>query len=187
LKASFYLQSAKPAETHAISNLRMIGEIASERQDHAIAVVAALLEGLTHLLTTKDDAVMKLQACLAQAAKYQLDDSVRIPQLETLASLLDLVCGLQQKTLTASNQKLAAFQSLMESHNGDTWDAAATELLLPINKHNITSSIVTADTRAIIRAGAREHDFLVMTVMSKPQAFALGYAFSSPMCPKPSR
>ncbi|KAG7121831.1 MAU2 chromatid cohesion factor like protein [Verticillium longisporum] len=80
-----------PDATH-FDNLQMLGNFAYERGDNAIGVLASLLEGLAHLRVMKSDSVERVQTCLAQAAMYQLDPAVKVPQLDILTLLLDLAC-----------------------------------------------------------------------------------------------
>ncbi|KAG7122905.1 hypothetical protein HYQ44_020194 [Verticillium longisporum] len=95
-----------PDATH-FDNLQMLGNFAYERGDNAIGVLASLLEGLAHLRVMKSDSVERVQTCLAQAAMYQLDPAVKVPQLDILTLLLDLACSMHQKNPDTLVQKLA--------------------------------------------------------------------------------
>lgn len=169
-----YLQSASPSETHALENLKAITNLANQRGDRAIFVVASLLEGLSLLKAMKDDTIVRIQACIAQALKYQLDDSVHLPQLDALALMLDLACSLHQKSASTIVQKLKDLQDHMDnSINAKSWHNIETELLLPIRKNN--TMVISRDTAAILRPGSDEGpcDYLAMSFWSKIEAFAI--------------
>ncbi|KAI0019660.1 hypothetical protein F4780DRAFT_437446 [Xylariomycetidae sp. FL0641] len=181
LKASFYLQSFNPTETHALENLRAIGALAVQRSDHAICVVASLVEGLSLLKVMKDDAVVRIQACIAQASKYQFENSAHVIQLEVLALMLDLACSLHQKSPQAIAQKLKALQDRMDgSIQNKAWGFAETQLLLPIRKPSTNFHTISSDTSGILRPGAENdaHDYLAMSFWSKLEAFTMTYTYS---------
>lgn len=173
LRASFHLQSGNPADTHAMDNLRHIASLASHRGDSAIAVVTSLLEGIVHLKSRKEDSIVRVQTCIAQAARYQLDPSVHIPQVEVLTLLLDLACSLQEKKPGVAMQKLRGLQSRMDDLVvASDWDTLRDELLLPLKRQPNSSASVTGDTNTIIRPGG-EHNFIVMSFVTKVHAFVL--------------
>ncbi|KAI1410914.1 cohesin loading factor-domain-containing protein [Hypoxylon sp. FL1857] len=179
LKTSMYLQSTNPAETHALENLKAIANLASQRTDRAIFVLASLLEGLSLLKTMKDDSIVRIQTCIAQALKYQLEDSVRIPQLDVLALMLDLACSLHQKSVQVIMQKLRSLQNQIDACMSDkSWHSLDTELLLPIRKTN--TQVISHDTSAVLRPGADNdaHDYLVMSFWSKLEAYTVTYTYS---------
>lgn len=179
LRASFHLQSGNPADTHAMDNLRHITSLATHRGDYAVAVLTSLLEGIVHLKSRKDDSIVRVQTCIAQAARYQLDPSVHIPQIEVLTLLLDLACSLQQKTPGVAMQKLKALQSRMdELVQASDWDTLRDELLLPLKRQPNSSSTVTGDTSSIIRPGGDENH-IVMSFVTKVHAFVLAYVLRS--------
>ncbi|KAI1663049.1 cohesin loading factor-domain-containing protein [Daldinia decipiens] len=179
LKTSMYLQSANPAETHALDNLKAIANLANQRNEHAIFVAASLLEGLSLLKTMKDDAIVRVQACIAQALKYQFEDSVRIPQLDALALMLDLACSLHQKSVQVIMQKLKNLQDHMDTYmNDNSWHPIESQLLLPIRNSNIMT--ISHDTAAILRPGPDDgfYDYLVMSFWSKLEAYNVTYTYS---------
>lgn len=152
--------------------------MATARGDKAICVMASLLEGLAHLSTKKEDSILRVQTCIAQASKFQLEASARLPQIEVLLLFLDLACSLHQKVPTLYSQKLAALQSRMDelkmSHD---WDSSTLELLLPIKKQGGSSSTISNDTATILRRGDDEFDYLVLPAIGRQQAFALAYVY----------
>ncbi|KAI4868309.1 cohesin loading factor-domain-containing protein [Hypoxylon rubiginosum] len=179
LKTSMYLQSANPSDTHALENLKAVTNLANQRGDRAVFVVASLLEGLSLLKAMKDDAIVRIQACIAQALKYQLDNSIRIPQLDALALMLDLACSLHQKSVQTIMQKLQELQDHMDACISDkSWHHIETELLLPIKKSN--TLVISRDTAAILRPGSDDDpcDYLAMSFWSKIEAFTVTYTYS---------
>ncbi|KAF2965265.1 hypothetical protein GQX73_g8302 [Xylaria multiplex] len=181
LKTSFYLQSPNPTEAHALENLKAITVLAGQRGDRPIFAVASLLEALSHLRVMKDDAIVRIQACIAQASKYQLDDSMSIMQLDVLQLVLDLACSLQQKSPHMISQKLKALQDKMDASIKNTsWSFQDRQLLLPIHKQAINQQIISPDTSSIIRPGedGDGYDYLAMSFWSKLEAFTTTYTYS---------
>lgn len=174
LKASFHLQSANPADNHAMDNLRSIASMATHRGDSAIVVLTALLEGMIHLRSRREDSITRVQTCIAQASRYQLDPQAHIPQIEVLALLMDLACSLQQKTHQVVSQKLRALQYRMdELVQTSDWDHHRDELLLPLKKQPNSSTSVTGDTSTIIRSGNDGQNYIVMSFVTKVHMFVL--------------
>ncbi len=175
LKAAFYLQLGIGADHHALENLRTIAGVAKQRGDKAIYVLTTLMEGLAHLGTMKEDAMTRVQTCIAQASTYQLDATAHLPQIDVLLLFLDLACSLLEKAHHAANNKWAAIQSkLGELHNSTAWDEP--ELLLPISTQSVSTqspAIVSQDTRAVLRLGGNGTDFLVLAALGKRETNAL--------------
>jgi len=179
LKAAFYIQTGAPADPHALDNLRKLALTGNQRGDKAICVMASLLEALAHLRTMKNvnDTVLRVQTCIAQAAKYQLEDAVHLPQLDILLLLLDLACSLHQRQRPDPTfNKFVALQNRMEQlKTTHEWDPLTTEVLLPIRKQAGTSknAAISTETRGIIREGEGKEDYIVIQALSRQQALAL--------------
>lgn len=172
LKAAFHLQAGTAADIHALENLKKIAWIAQQRGEKAIFVIATLLEGLAHLSTTKDDWITRVQTCIAQASKLQLDASVHLPQIDVLLLLLDLACSLRQKSHQISWQKLGVLQKkLDELRDSPEW--ASNEILLPIGRSTSSPQTISNDTRAILRPGDESTDYLVLSALGKQETYAL--------------
>lgn len=150
--------------------------IASRRGDRAVYVFLSLLEGLIYLKTDKTDAVQRVQACIAQASKFQLEDSAHVAQVVLLKSILDLACSLRQKSPDASLSKIKSLQDRLDETHDMNWKSS--ELLLPMKKDAGSKATISPDTGAIIRVGNDEHDFLVINFMSKPDTYALCYVLT---------
>ena len=124
----------------------------------------------------KDDTVMRIQNCIAQASKYQLEESVHIMQLDILALMLDLACSLYQKSPQVVTQKVKELQSRLDTCiNSEEWGLAATDLFLPIHKQSGSLKVISSDTASILRPGEEyeSYDYLVMSFWSKIEAFTV--------------
>ena len=136
--------------------------------------MATLLEALAHLSSMKDDWITRVQTCIAQASKLQLDAAVHLPQIDILLLLLDLACSLHQKLPHISSQKLGALQSRLEElRHSDDWASLSDEALLPIRRMSNTQSTISNDTRAVLRPGEGNIDYLVLSTLGKQEAYAL--------------
>ncbi|KAK0735627.1 cohesin loading factor-domain-containing protein [Apiosordaria backusii] len=179
LKASFHLQAGSPAEHSAIDNLRKIAGVANQRKDFSIFAMAMLLEGFAHMTTMKDDWANRVQMCIAQVSKLQMESSVHIPQIDVLLRLLDLACSLHQKTHHISSQKLGLLQrQLDELKNSPDWPTQNGEVLLSINRMPNTAPTVSNDTRAVVRQGEGNVDYLVLSALGKQEAWALTWVLN---------
>ncbi len=157
-----------------MENFRSIATLAAQRGDKPVSVMASLLEGLAHLKAKREESVARVQACLAQASKYQLDESVHIPQLDFLTHLLDLACSLQLKSPKDAVTKMTALQNCADEwKDSPLWGDASSDLLLPLRKQSTSSPTISSDTAAVIRPGDGERDFLVLKSFSKVEAYTL--------------
>jgi hypothetical protein len=177
LKAAFYVQSGNGSDAAALENLKSTANIAQRRGDNALSAFASLLEGLALLKTMKEDTIERVQTCLAQASKYQLDPSVKIPQLDVLTLLLDLACSMHQKNLDIMVQKLRLLQARMDEDIDDSshYPNNRLEILLPIKKHPTSSQTISEQTSAILRPGGPGDavDHLVVSFVTKIELYVL--------------
>lgn len=178
LKAAFYNQAGTGSDRAALENLQKLASIASTRGDRAICVAVSLLEGLAHLRTcaTKPDATLRVQTCIANASKYQLEDMARWPQLDVLLLLLDLACSLYHKKSEECAVKLVALTRRMEEiKDNHEWNPLDHDVLLPIRKQKqlaaVQNQVVTRDTADVLREGDAEVDYLVLPMLSMRQTW----------------
>lgn len=139
-------------------------------------MLASLLEGLAHLRVVRADTLEKVQTCLAQASKYQMEPSVQIPQIDVLSLLLDLSCSMHQKNPDMLIQKLSTLHSKLDGTlSSHAWPDSMTDICIPIGKQHSSSSIVSEDTAAILRPGEAGGtvDFVVLSFLTKVEAFLL--------------
>lgn len=119
---------------------------------------------------------MRIQGCIAQASKYQLEESAHIMQLDILALMLDLACSLYQKSPQVVAQKVKELQSRLDTClSSEDWGLASTDLFLPIHKHTGGLKIISPDTSSVLRPGEDDepYDYLVMSFWSKIEAFTV--------------
>lgn len=176
LKASFYMEAGNAADATALDNLRAIQSFAHHRGDAAFSVFASLTEALVLLKTSKGSPEM-IQNCMAQAAKYQLDPSVQIPQLELFSLLVGFLTSLHRQKHEDTVERLRALQKKIDSWQDPRSKA---DFRLPVKKHIPASQTISKDTSAIICPGAEDgdSDHLVVSFMSQMEStlivFALG-------------
>ncbi|RDA83318.1 hypothetical protein CP532_6546 [Ophiocordyceps camponoti-leonardi (nom. inval.)] len=178
LKSAFYMEMGSASDAGAIDNIRSIQLIADVRGDRALSIFAYLFEGLIQLKTSKDGNIERVQACLAQAAKYQLNPTVRCVQLDVLALVLDFASSLHHQGMENTAQKLRLLQKRIDEC--DEWHNVKAEFLLPIKKLPSHVKTVSDDTTAIVRAGEGDSplDYLVMSFMTKMELKSLVFTFS---------
>lgn len=174
LKASFYL-GVGITDAGALDNIRSIQNVANTRGDTALSVLASLIEGFTLLKTAKDGNMEKIQACIAQVAKYQFDPSVQITQLTMLTLLLEVAASLHHQNPEHTIQKLRQLQTCLD--DCEDWHNVKSDFLVPIKKELSAAKTVSGDTQAILRLGEGEGemDYLVMTFMTKMELRSLVY------------
>lgn len=172
LKAFFYIESGQ-TDAGSLENIRSIQNIANSRGDNALSVFASILEGLTLLKTSKDGNMERVQACIAQIAKFQFDPSVHILQLDMLTLLLDLGSSVNNTSAEVTIQKLKLLQTKADEAN--EWGNLKADFLVPIRKQPSTAQTFSDDTAAIIKAGESDgpSDYLVLSFMTKMELNSL--------------
>lgn len=167
------MELGQTADASALDNLRTIQHIANSRGDNALVVFASISEGLTLLKASKDGNIEKVQTCIAQAAKFQFDPSVRILQLDMLTLLLDLASSINHQSPDTTAQKLRSLQKHLDEC-GD-WHNVKSDFFIPIKKQPATGNTISADTQGIIREGEGDMpvDFLVLSFMTKMELASL--------------
>ncbi|KAM3439149.1 hypothetical protein NHJ13734_003880 [Beauveria thailandica] len=178
LKATFYMEMGNASDTSALENIRAIQNVASTRGDNALSIFASVLEGLTLLKTAKEGSIEKVQSCIAQAAKFQFDPTVRITQLDTLVLLLDFAASLHHQNPDATSAKLRDLQRKID--DCEDWNNVKADFMVPIKKQAASSNIVGQDTASIVDPGdgTSESDNLVITFMTKIELRSLIFMFS---------
>lgn len=164
-----------------IENFQNLSSLAHDQGDHALGVLASLLEGLAHLRVIKPDTIERVQTCLAQAAKYQMEPSAQLPQLDVLSLLLDLACSMHQKTPDVLVQKLSALQARMDATiKSNEWNNNITLMRIPIKKQHSSGNFISDDTASILQPGNAEEgqDYVALTFLTKVEMFLLVYTFS---------
>lgn len=175
LRASHALGSGSLTDTHAaVQNLRAVANLAKEQNDNAIHLTASLLEALAHLKTPGQDAVQHVQTALATAWSFQMDESCRIPQLLGLTHILDVSCAIRKGNSQEMLIKLKDMQTMMDGALKDpTWSTSSDVIAIPINRTPKSSHTVSQDTRMILGIGNDGGDNLMMTFLSKKDAYSI--------------
>lgn len=179
LKSTFYSSMGNASDTGALENIRAVQSVASLRGDNAMTVFASILEGLALLKTSKDSNIERVNSCIAQAAKYQFDPSVKIMQLDILMLLLDFSSSLHHQSPDTTAQKLRLLQKKLD--DCEEWNNVKADFQIPVKKQSSGAKIVSEQTSAIIRPGGEadgEFDFVVMTFMTKVELRSLVFTLS---------
>lgn len=166
------MELGQTADASALENIRSIQVTASSRGDNALSAFASILEGLALLKSSKDGNMEKVQACIAQIAKFQFDPSVHIMQLDVLTLLLDLSSSINHSSTDSAVHKLKQIQDRLDAC-GD-WHNVKSDFLIPVKKQPSTGHTISSDTAGIIRSGEDALvDFLVMSFMTKMELTSL--------------
>ncbi|KJZ74179.1 hypothetical protein HIM_06410 [Hirsutella minnesotensis 3608] len=178
LKSTFYMEMGSGFDAGALENIRAVQNIANTRGDNALSVLASILEGLILLKTLKEGNIERVQTCIAHAAKFQFDPTVKIMQLEILTLLLDFASSLQHQSPDTIAHKLRLLQTKLDECQD--WNDVKADFLVPIKKQPTNAKTVSSDTAAIVRAGddGTPYDYLVMTFMTKVELRSLVFTFS---------
>jgi hypothetical protein len=167
-----------------IQNLRAIADLAVQQEDHAIHLAASLMEALAYLKTPGPDSIEHVQRALAAAWRNQMKSSCQIPQLVGLIHILDVACSIRQGISTVMFTKLREMQDMMDKSLQDpTWGTSNDVVAIPIKRTPKSSSVVSPDTRRIIGIGNRGDDVLMMSFLSKKDAYSVTYVTLPAICP----
>jgi hypothetical protein len=177
LRASYSLDSDNPTETHAaIQHLRAIATLASQQGDVAIYLTVSLMEAMAHLKSNGPDSMEQAQRAIAAARTHQFDLAAQLPQLTGLAHILDVVCSIRQGIPKIMLEKLKDMQTMMDGAVKDpAWSSTNDTIAIPINETKTSSYVVSPDTRMIIGIGGDGRDNLMMSFLSKKDAYSITY------------
>ena len=175
LRASHSLASGNAGDINAaVSNYRAIANLASQESDHAIYMVASLMEGMAHLRSTGPESMEHAQRAIAQAWAYQMQPDARLPPLLAMAHILDVCCSLLQGNKDVMATKLNAMRKLMDNPlTKETWSRTSDTIAIPMKRRNNSSQIVSDDTRMIIGIGDDGRDNLMLSFLSQNDAYAI--------------
>jgi hypothetical protein len=175
LRASHSLVSGSVGDTNAaLANYRAIADLASQESDHAIYMVASLMEGMAHLRSTGRDSMEQAQRAIAQAWTYQMDPDARIPPLLAIAHILDVSCSLLQGNKDVMATKLNAMRKLMDDPlTKETWSRTSDTIAIPMKRRENSSQIVSHDTRMILGIGDDGRDNLMLSFLSQNDAYSI--------------
>jgi Cohesin loading factor len=171
LRASLSLKSAKTSDHQAaMHDLRYVSSLASNRGDHAILILASLMEVLACLSSPSPESQEQIQRAFASARTYQLEPDARIPQLTALTHILDVTCSLLYDLPADTIQKQVAMVKIFKS---SAWSTSSDALALPIIKSPGQVQLVSRDTRGILEKAEDGRDALVISFLNNNDACAL--------------
>lgn len=174
LKASFQFQAGAVHESSMIENLRSVKSLADHKMDPMVRIVASILEAVAHLRARKDDYLIRVKTCVAEASKYQCADlSAHIPQVDILLMLLKLCCNLHEKNSEELTRQLTAMAQKMDTMiNSPDWDGNKPDLVIPIHKQS--GQPISDETSTILKPGSDgPSDYLILSYMSKLESFVV--------------
>ena len=132
------------------------------------------MEAMAHLKSTGPESMEHAQRDIAAVWAYQLDSDNRIPQLLGLAHILDVACSLRQGNPTVMINKLKLMQTMMDEALRDpTWSTTSNVIAIPINRAQNSSQVVSPDTRTVLGIGNDGRDNLMLSFVSKKDAFSI--------------
>ena len=132
------------------------------------------MEAMAHLKTNGPESMEQAQRAIAAAWTHQFDVGTQIPQLTGLAHILDVVCSIQQGNPKIMVDKLKDMQTMMDGALKDpTWSATEDIVAIPINRTRNSSQVVSPDTRMVIGIGEDGRDNLMMSFLSKKDAYSI--------------
>ncbi|KAI9891439.1 MAG: hypothetical protein M1814_002758 [Vezdaea aestivalis] len=182
LRASLSIEKLSHLEiTAALTNLRKISETSSKKGDTAIFVTAAVMETQTHLRSKQPDSIEQAQRSLAMARSLQLDTSITstIPQVMTLACLLDLACSLQESNVEQSTSRMSHLHSLLDGaskKDGSQWNNGSS-FHVPISSSK-GQRLNSGKGVGPVTSNAQALDQIEFRWLSKEDAYALSYLLS---------
>ncbi|KAH8600934.1 cohesin loading factor [Bisporella sp. PMI_857] len=176
LRASKSLALGLPTERWK-ENFESIRAVAQQQSDHGIWTAACLMEALAHLRSNNQDSIENAQGAIAAARSYQTEVGNQIPQLLSLAHIVDVACGLRQGNAVVMNSKLEAMQRMMDGilRDEESWGMLTDNIAIPINRTPKSSQVVSSDTRTVLGIGHDGRDNLMLSFLSKKDAYSLIY------------
>jgi hypothetical protein len=182
LRASFSLDMGQSQETLiALSQLKVVVNLASGRGDIAVAATACALEALTHInRSNSQDAIEQAQRSLASVRSAQNNPNVaKMPVLIIMAHFVDLMCSLFRDDMEPAAKKLKAMQSSMDQlrdHNSWTFDGT---FLVPISQQSARTMPGGGKTYGVVVSNKSEQSYLRMGWLLKEEIYALGFMLSA--------
>jgi hypothetical protein len=175
LRASHALESSSLTDHHAaVQNLRAVANLAKQQNDNAIHLTASLMEALAFLKIPGPEALQHVETALAQAWSFQMDESCKIPQIISLTHILAVSCALRKGNSQEMLIKLKEMQVMMDKTLSDnSWSSSSDVIVIPINRTPKSSHTVSRDTRMILGIGDDGGDNLMMSFLSKRDAYCI--------------
>jgi hypothetical protein len=132
------------------------------------------MEALAFLKIPGPEALQHIETALAQAWSFQMDESCKIPQLVGLTHILAVACAIRKGNSQEMLIKLKNMQVTMDKALQDnSWSTSSDIVAIPINRTPKSSHTVSRDTRMILGIGDDGGDNLMMTFLSKKDAYCI--------------
>ncbi len=173
LRASFALASTASIDNKAaIQNLQAIAKLAEQQNDGPVHLIASLMEAMTHLKGSGPDVLEHAQRALAAAWAHQMDPDCKIPQLQALTHVIDVVCSIRQGNTALMKEKLKTMRNTFDEVR-DTWNKTSDVIVIPIKRTAKSSHVVSWDTRMILGIGSHGGDDLMLSFLNGRDAVAI--------------
>ena len=155
-------------------NFESIRNVAQQQNDRGIWLAACLMEALAHLKSNNPESVENAQSSIAAAWSYQTETDSQIPQLLSLAHIIDVACSIRMGSPMVMLTKLDAMQRMMDSAlKGEEWGISTESIAIPISRTPKSSQVVSSDTRTVLGIGHDGRDNLMISFLSKKDAYSL--------------
>ncbi|KAF1814460.1 hypothetical protein P152DRAFT_456714 [Eremomyces bilateralis CBS 781.70] len=178
LRATLSLQSTSHVDISAgLSNLRSVVETASKCGDQFVAAMAAVMEGLAHLMKTGPESVQQTQHAIAQARKLQQQcGGTKALPIWRLLDCVHLASALQSSD---RDQAKAVMQDMHESMDAegerDMWSDDGS---FGVEIRTAPGNGLTDDTGGVFRKTADGRDALVFSWLRHDEVYLLAYYLS---------
>jgi hypothetical protein len=175
LRASLGVESGTPTDIHiAVQHLKAVAALASKQGDYPIHLTASLMEAMAYLRTAGPGSAEHVRRAIAAAWMTQDHDTCKISQLTALTHILDVVSSYEDGNSDVMLQKLKNMQTMMDGAIKDsTWTVGSETIAIPIVRTSKSSDVVSGDTRMVLGIGGHGGDQLMMTFLTKKEAFAV--------------
>lgn len=174
LRASNSLASNHPTDKWK-ENFESITTLAQQQSDRGIWLASCLMEALTHLRNNGPDSIEAAQGAIAAAWSYQTERAGQIPQLIALAHMIDVSCSIQQGSPNATMPKIKQLQKMMDLalKDEEAWGITNESIAIPMSRSTHSSQVVSSDTRTALGIGRDGRDNLMLSFLSKRDAFSI--------------
>ena len=178
---SFAFEEGSNAEKLvALTNLKIISQLAEKKGDNAIYVAAAAYEAILHVRNSPSGSIEQAQEAIASARKLQLSlNPQQYPQLIAMVICADLACSLCLNQPEQMLEKLQVMQDFVDSMNKtSSW---SDDGLFGVPIDHALASQLTASTGGVFRKAKDGRDLLILSWLGKKDFYNLGY-FLSGIC-----
>ena len=164
----------------AVTQLRAIFKLASNRNDTAIAATASAIEALLHVSRVHNsENIEQAQRALVAARSLQLDTKARIPQIEIMTHFVDLSCSLFQDDLERTVAKMKSLQSTLDRLSNDPGWSQNGHFLVAIGPQSAQVMQAAGSAQGIICVDKIAQLCLQVKWLPKDDVYTLGCILSA--------